>query len=113
MLTMSDFNPVKSAFKIYPASLHEENDSCVFIADIGDRDVLVAAGPAAACFTGTALTAGDVPYVCCELVHENADALRKLFPFAAGRAGEASLYMVSRDEPDYRAVTPEEIAGEP
>ena len=37
MLTMSDFSPVKSAFKIYPASLHEENDSCVFIADIGDR----------------------------------------------------------------------------
>ena len=34
MLTMSDFSPVKSAFKIYPASLHEENDSCVFIADI-------------------------------------------------------------------------------
>ena len=81
--TMSDFSTVKSAFKIYPASLHEENDSCVFIADVGDKDVLVAAGPAAARFKGTALTAGDVPYVCCELEHENADALRKMFPFTA------------------------------
>ena len=36
-----------------------------------------------------------------------------VFPFAAGRGEEASLYTVSRDDPDYRAVTPEEISGEP
>ena len=37
----------------------------------------------------------------------------KVFPFAAGRGEVASLYTVSRDDPDYRAVTPEEITGEP
>ena len=35
------------------------------------------------------------------------------FPFAAGTAKQASLYAVSAGEPRIRAVTPEEIAGEP
>ena len=36
-----------------------------------------------------------------------------VFPFAAGRGEAAALYVVSRDGPECRAVSQEEIAGEP
>ena len=36
-----------------------------------------------------------------------------IFPFAAGRGETASLYAVSYDNPQCRAVNPEEISGEP
>ena len=36
-----------------------------------------------------------------------------VFPFAAGREGEASLYAASAGEASFRVVTPEEVSGEP
>ena len=36
-----------------------------------------------------------------------------VFPFAAGREEEASLYTVSAGDSGFRAVTPEEVSGEP
>lgn len=37
----------------------------------------------------------------------------KLFPFAAGRGEAAKLYAVSAAEPQYKAVSPEEVENEP
>ena len=36
-----------------------------------------------------------------------------VFPFAAGRGEEAALYAAAAGSPQLRAVTPEDISGEP
>ena len=37
----------------------------------------------------------------------------QIFPFAAGREEEASLYAAGAGQPGFRSVTPEEVSGEP
>lgn len=80
---MSDLNDLKNSFKIYPNSWHDLDDGCIFMADDGEKDILVTAGSEAKAFTGSDREVAGISVKVCELTHENADALRKLFPFAA------------------------------
>ena len=67
-----------AAAGVYPRSLHTEQGCTAFLADGGDRDVLVARDGFG--FAGEPLTDG---WVVCELSHENAQTLRRVFPFTA------------------------------
>lgn len=64
---------------VYPRSCHTLNGKPVFMVRQSAADVLVA--PADAGFTGQPVA--DGAYVVCPLSHENAVALRRLFPFTA------------------------------
>lgn len=66
-------------YGIYPASVHESNGCKAFVADVGDRDVIVTSDGFG--FTGEAFDAAGAKWVIGEENHENADALRTVFPF--------------------------------
>ena len=61
--------------KIYPKSVHVLEDAKVYMADIGDRDVLVC--------EGKPYFGGQEGTNVAELNHETANELRRLFPFTA------------------------------
>ncbi len=61
--------------KRYPASMHALDGAVVYMADAGDRDVLVC--------EGKPYFGGEEGVNCFELTHEVAVTLRKLFPFTA------------------------------
>lgn len=66
---------------VYPHSVHSLDGRVAFMAAAEDRDLLVAS--AALGFAGCALQAGGEDWTVCELSHENAQTLRRLFPFTA------------------------------
>jgi len=80
---MSDYNVLKNSFKIYPNSWHDLDDGCIFMADDGAKDVLVVCGSKASDFSGEEKTVEGIGVKIAGLIHENADALRSLFPFTA------------------------------
>ncbi len=65
----------------YPKSFHKQGGSFCFAADFGDRDVLIAS--VGFPFTGEQFTAAGEEWVLAEQTHENAVALRQVFPFTA------------------------------
>ena len=67
-----------AAAGVYPRSVHTANGCTAFLADGGEADVLVAKDGFG--FSGESLTDG---WVVCELSHENAQTLRRVFPFTA------------------------------
>ena len=66
---------------IYEKSLCTENGCTAFLADAGERDVLVARDGFG--FSGKRLRADGEDWVVCELTHENAEVLRRRFTFTA------------------------------
>ena len=66
---------------VWPKSLHDSEGCKAFMADFGDRDVLVATR----CFgfAGETFEAGGKEWTIAELTHENAKILREEFPFTA------------------------------
>lgn len=68
-------------FGVFEKSLNYMDDVAVFMAIDGDETVIIATGDVG--FSGEKLTSGGVSYVKAPLVHENAEVLRKLFPFTA------------------------------
>lgn len=66
-----------AGFGVYPDSVNELDGGLVFLADAGKNDVLVSSCKKA--FRGW--DCGD--YIVAPLTHENAEVLRKLFPFTA------------------------------
>ena len=100
-----------AAYPVYPKSVHFVGDGLVYMADAGERDVIVSCGAASAVFgaatcgavSGGAATGGETTCDSCEtarsaalfgggsaggvavseLTHECALALRSLFPFTA------------------------------
>ena len=70
-----------AAEEVYPRSLHTENGCTAFLAALEDRDVLVVSDGFG--FAGEAVQAGGKTWLQCELTHENAQVLRKVFPFTA------------------------------
>lgn len=69
----------KEKYRIYPESVNQCEDSWVFMIKDGEKDRLAILGGAAELFRGKA----ESGLVLAELNHENACALRKLFPFTA------------------------------
>jgi hypothetical protein len=70
-------------FEAYEKSINKTGSSTVFMAREGDETVIIAqreGAPGGAWFTGKDLGGGRL---CAPLTHENAEALRKLFPFTA------------------------------
>ena len=67
--------------RFYEKSVCTENGCTAFMADLGERDVLVAQDGFG--FAGEKLTTDDKTWLVCELNHENAVVLRKVFPFTA------------------------------
>jgi len=74
-------NPEK--FGVYPLSIHPSGDLLVFMTKECEADFLVAAGPGSDLFQGSSFMAGQTPFVKAPLTHENAQILRKCFPFTA------------------------------
>lgn len=70
-----------SSYGIYPKSLHEANGICCFMADFGDRDVLVA--EKAFGLEGESFEAGGKEWTIAEETHPAAVVLREKFPFCA------------------------------
>lgn len=68
-------------YSIYSRSYHEINGEPCFIANAGDRDILISAVSYG--FIGTKFCAGGQEWVAGELSHENAVILRAAFPFTA------------------------------
>ena len=66
----------------YETSAHETGNGCVWMGAIGNEDFLFVAGVEAG-FTGTRKQAGSTAILVAPLTHENANALRKAFPFTA------------------------------
>ena len=67
--------------RIYESSVSTENGCTAFLADVGERDVLVARDGFG--FSGKKLEADGEAWVVCELTHDNAALLRKYFAFTA------------------------------
>lgn len=65
----------------YEKSYASENGCTAFLAALPDRDVLIA--DTAAGFIGIEVEAAEGYWTLCELTHENALRLRKVFPFTA------------------------------
>ena len=72
-------SPEPLKYGIYPKSVRQVGDGLVFMADAGEEDVLVSFG------CGAVFSGGRIQNDCtvAPLTHANADALRKLFPYAA------------------------------
>ena len=68
-----------ASYGVYENSFHELDCGCCFMADLGDRDVLVAS--IAAGFEGAALAAAGKGWTVAEETHANAELLREKFPF--------------------------------
>lgn len=68
-------------YGVYPKSVHIDGDSIVFMADYGDRDVLMSAGNTV--FTGKKQEIEGCVWTESELTHKNAELLRKKYPFTA------------------------------
>lgn len=68
-------------YGIYEKSLHQKDGLSVFVADVGERDVIVA--EKALSFSGEPFSAGGKQWTLAEQNHENAKVLRALFPFTA------------------------------
>ena len=66
---------------VWPKSLHDSEGCKAFMADFGDRDVLVATKYFG--FAGEDFEAGGKEWTIAELTHENAKILREEFPFTA------------------------------
>ncbi|MBQ0125256.1 MAG: hypothetical protein KBS59_02910, partial [Clostridiales bacterium] len=68
-------------FGIYEKSLHKKDGLCAFVANVGEKDVIVA--DEALGFTGEAFSADGKTWTVAEQNHGNAVKLRELFPFTA------------------------------
>ncbi|HWR24336.1 MAG TPA: tagaturonate epimerase family protein [Feifaniaceae bacterium] len=66
----------------YEKSPHEDTGGCVWMGIVGSGEFLFVTG-AQAGFTGTRKQANGTEVLIAPLTHENADALRKAFPFTA------------------------------
>lgn len=66
---------------VRPYTVCTENGCTAFIADIGSRDVLIVESGFG--FNGKTICADKKSWSVCELTHENAQTLRKCFPFTA------------------------------
>lgn len=81
---------IKSGFRdfeennVYPGSLHNYEGRSCFMADCGEKDYLIAEEGLG--FTGCSFSANGKEWFKCELNHENASVMRKLFPFTAPRS---------------------------
>ncbi len=91
---MQDFNAFLASgcdaakapeYGVYPKSIDRADGATVFMADAGDRDLLVAAGKNPG-FAGESRLCGETPVVVAELTHENAQVLRRVFPYTAPTA---------------------------
>lgn len=69
---------VPDGFDVYPDSVNELDGGLVFMADAGENDILVSSARKNA-FRGMDFGA----YIVAPLTHDNAEALRKMFPFTA------------------------------
>lgn len=74
------------SFYVYPESINHLDNSLVFMVKDEKSDYLVATGEAKNHFFGKAFNTGNKCYLVAELNHDNACALRKLFPFTAPSA---------------------------
>ncbi len=70
-------------YGVYPTSVNEKDGAYVFMIARGGADFLVATGSAAAAFVGEKKTCAGVTATVAPLNHENACALRAMFPFTA------------------------------
>ncbi len=71
-----------AAFGVYPESVNAVGADYVFMVAGETEDYLVATGEAAKAFAGETVTCDACTYVLAKKTHENADALRAMFPFA-------------------------------
>jgi hypothetical protein len=70
-------------YGVYPHSPHLSGDLSAFMIMEGEADFLVSFGPGSGSFHGSSFLAGNVSCVKAPLTHENAQTLRRLFPFTA------------------------------
>ena len=70
-------------FGVYPESVNAVGADYVFMVAGDTEDYLVATGEAAKAFVGETVTCDACAYVLAKKTHENANALRAMFPFAA------------------------------
>lgn len=68
-------------YGVYPRSLHTVGEKMVFMAKGSEAELLIAEDSLG--FVGSSFEAAGKSWLCCQLVHENALVLRKLFPFTA------------------------------
>jgi len=69
-----------SGLVAYPQSFNQVKDLEVFMVKEKDNDILIVLGANRAQFQGVEHQ-GSVPFIKAELIHDNAEALRKWFPF--------------------------------
>ncbi len=72
-----------AAFGVYPESVNAVGPDYVFMVSGDAEDYLVATGDAAKAFAGEIVTCDACTYVLAKKTHENANALRAMFPFSA------------------------------
>ena len=88
MKNYRDFIPLLGAkadpvpYGVYPFSINKVDSSYVFMAKEGKKDLLVIVGPDLG-FTGEKSEISGTEYTVAQLVHENANVLRKQFSFTA------------------------------
>lgn len=81
-IRQNNFESIPEGCPVYPASVNMWGENCaVFMADAGDRDILVA--PESAGFSGEPFLVDGTKWVAAEMQHRNAQVLRTLFPFTA------------------------------
>lgn len=68
-------------YGVYPKSIHIDETDVIFMADCGDRDVLISTEHTG--FSGKGQKINGTVWVEAELTHENAELLRKKYPFTA------------------------------
>jgi len=70
-----------ATYGVYPRSLHCLDGCTAFMADIGNRDLLIASGDFG--FIGEERYCTGEKWVFCEMTHDNAEVLRSRFPFTS------------------------------
>jgi len=68
-------------YGVYPLSINQVGQMWVFIVNKGLKDVIVAVGEGSSQFKGSSFNVDGVSCVEADLIHENGELLRKLFPF--------------------------------
>lgn len=68
-------------YGIYRESLHTQDGCTAFMADCGEKDLLIVTEGYG--FQGESVQVGETAWTAAELNHENAEVLRKVFPFTA------------------------------
>lgn len=70
-------------YDVYPLSIHQLDDSWIFLVSEGEYDTLIIIGERSNDFSGQIISSNGVQFKKAFLTHENAVVLRRLFPFTA------------------------------